>query len=426
MKLLMLPTVLLCLVSLAWAETLTLQDCLQLARQNNPELKSAVLSPDIAEKQIAEARGGYLPQVDADAGYTVLKDAQAVVLSGNTAPTQEDNFPFAGISVKQTLYDFGHTESGVVRAQALAQAARADFSDRLQDVLLGTVSAYFRLLKDEQLLAAAREEEIAVADHLRIAHEFFDQGVVTRNDVLQAEVELAGSSQRRLSRENAIENDWLQLNYLVGRGPGARGELQAETSLAVFAVDQLELEEILAEHPRVQAGRQRLAAGQADVAGSESAYRPTLFAAGSVEYLDNRYVREQTMYSATVGMKVNLFDGHAKRARLAAAQAREEQDRQLLGALEKQTALAYSQASNDSRVAEARIDVTRESIRQAEENLRINRDRYMSQVGTATDVLDAQMLLTRSRAEYYQAQYDHQVALARMQWALGRLGENHE
>ena len=42
-------------------------------------------------------------------------------------------------------------------------------------------------------------------------------------------------------------------------------------------------------------------------------------------------------------------------------------------------------------------------------------------MGTATDVIDAQTLLTQIRTEYYQALFDYQVALARVKRALGTL-----
>lgn len=83
--------------------------------------------------------------------------------------------------------------------------------------------------------------------------------------------------------------------------------------------------------------------------------------------------------------------------------------------------LEYRTAQNDARVAAQRIDVTRKAIEQGEENLRINKTRYQEQVGTATDVIDAQTLLTRTRSEYYRALFDYEVALARIKRSAGEL-----
>ena len=65
--------------------------------------------------------------------------------------------------------------------------------------------------------------------------------------------------------------------------------------------------------------------------------------------------------------------------------------------------------------------VAAQAISQAEENLRINENRYRENVGTGTDVIDAQTLLTQTRTDYDQALFDYQVAIARIRKAAGEL-----
>jgi outer membrane protein TolC len=60
-------------------------------------------------------------------------------------------------------------------------------------------------------------------------------------------------------------------------------------------------------------------------------------------------------------------------------------------------------------------------VTQAEENRRLNEERYQEQVGTATEVIDAQTLLTRTRVNYWTALYDHQMAKAELLWAMGAI-----
>ena len=60
---------------------------------------------------------------------------------------------------------------------------------------------------------------------------------------------------------------------------------------------------------------------------------------------------------------------------------------------------------------------------QGEENLRLNEERYKESVGTATDVIDADTLLTRTRVNYWTAVYDHQMAKSQMLWAIGGINE---
>lgn len=132
-------------------------------------------------------------------------------------------------------------------------------------------------------------------------------------------------------------------------------------------------------------------------------------------------MREQTIYAATVGLKVNLFDGFASSAGQEKAIASRSRVQQQLRMAEQQARLEIATARNDLQLADQQIAVTREAIRQGEENLRINKDRYQERVGTASDVLDAQSLLTQVKTEHYRALYDFQVARARLNKALGLL-----
>jgi len=72
-------------------------------------------------------------------------------------------------------------------------------------------------------------------------------------------------------------------------------------------------------------------------------------------------------------------------------------------------------------VAEKNIEVAQKSIEQAEENLRLNEERYKYQVATATDVLDAVVLLAQTRVNYYSALGEFNIAKARLERAMGRM-----
>jgi outer membrane protein TolC len=173
--------------------------------------------------------------------------------------------------------------------------------------------------------------------------------------------------------------------------------------------------------PEMVARLEQVKASEARVREVSGGFYPELFTRLSADYLDNRHAREQTLYSASIGLRVNLFDGFATTAQhqQALTSLRQEEDR--LRDLEARLQLELQQAANDVQVARERIAVTEQAIAQSEENLRINRDRYQEQVGTATEVLDAQTLLTQTKADYFSALYDFQVASARLKRAQGTL-----
>lgn len=402
------------------AEPLTLAEALAKRSATSAALKMARYDTDIASENITVSRSGYLPRIDLQGGYTAQQAPQSISTPMGTFETQQADFGFLSASLNQTIYDFGRTNARYSQAMATREATRFSYRTQEQDVFLRTVTTYFRILQGQKLLKAADEEVIQMSDHLRMARNLYDQGVVTRNDLLQAEVRLASSRQRRLETANRLNNTWLDLNNQIGDPPLSRKELVEETRIDIAGFDS-SAEEAVGMRPEIRAQRKLLDAKEMGVKESRTGYYPELFAKLGLDYVQNEKVKEQAIYSATIGLKINLFDGFATSAHYRQAIISRSRTEEQLRQLESDLALEYRTAVNDARVAKERIGLTEMSIKQGEENLRINRDRYQEQVGTATEVLDAQTLLAQIKTEHYQALFDYEVALARVKRACGEL-----
>ena len=402
------------------AAPLTLADALSKRAAGSRTLKIAGIEEDIAVESIQSSRSGYLPRVDIQGGYTAQQAPQSISLPVGSFETQQADYGFLSASLNQTLYDFGRTDARYARAQADSEAAHFNSKIQRQELFLKTVTSYFRILKEQKLLLAATQEVIQFTDHHRVAQALYDQGVVTRNDLLQAEIKLAGSRQRLLDATNKLDNSWLDFNNQIGDPPESRHELVEETSINLSDLST-PASAVIPHKAEIQAQRKIVAARDSEVKESRTGYYPEFYARLGLDYVQNDKVKEQALYSATVGFKVNIFDGLATTSRYRQAVKNRSRSEERLQQLESDLALEYRIAINDTRVAQKRIAVTEAAIRQGEENLRINRDRYSEKVGTASDVIDAQTLLTQSRVDNYTALYDYQVALAQVKKARGEL-----
>jgi outer membrane protein TolC len=417
-KALLTATLALLLAPVAEAAQLALTDCLEMARQNNPSLKVATYDKAVAAEGTRIAGSTALPRVDLQAGYTAQTEPQAVKFGPKPTETQQADYAFGGVSVYQTLYDFGRTTSRRHQASLQEQAVGATFRNLEQEVSLQVINSYYGILQGENLVQVARDEVAQREQHLEVAKSLFEEGVTTRNDLLQAEVKLAGSRQKLLAAGNGLTNAWLLLNYLTG-APGDRRATLADEPGDLVADNGNGAPLDLRQDIRAQ--RAVIRAGEASLDEIRSGYYPEIYLKAGIDYLQNDKVVEQTIIAATIGLKVNLFDGMATTARQRQAVAQLQKERERLTGLEGAAVLEQQTATNDMNVARERIEVTRDTIRQGEENLRINRDRYQAQVGTATDVIDAQTLLSQAKSDYYQALFDYRVARARVKRASGEL-----
>jgi outer membrane protein TolC len=403
-----------------WGAPITLQDCLQKAKVNNPALKNSAWDSRIAEENSRLASVGNYPRIDANAGYTMQLQPQAVKLGGVTAETQEPDFAFAGIAATYTLYDFGRRDARIRQAGAYTEAAAQGYLAGKGDVALQVIEAYFRILATGRLLQAADEEVAQITEHRRVAQVLFEEGSVTRNDVLQAEIRLASAVQKRLSLTNRRENSWLLLNFLTGNGPEVRGELD-DTTITAANPALTGSQDTLTKRHDLLAQKQILEAREFEVQENRENYLPELYARLGMDYVQNDKVREQAIFSATVGLRINLFDGFASQATHEKAVKQRSKQQETVRLSEERARLEITTARNDAGIAKERISVTEAAIKQSEENLRINKERYQERVGIASEVLDAQALVAQTKTDYYQALYDYQTASARLQNALGEL-----
>lgn len=409
------------MASNSWCAPLSLQKCLQEARDHNPELKTAAWDSAIARQNSRLAKASSYPHVDTNAGYTMQLDPQAVKMAGVTAETQEADFASAGVDISYTLYDFGRRDARIRKANAYTEAAVQGFLSTSGNVTLQVIEAYFGVLEAGRLIQAAEEEVAQITEHRRVAQVMFEEGTVTRNDVLQAEVRLASARQKLMALTNRRENRWLLLNFLTGSDPGFSGELDESTTLGDAALTESGTADTTANRHDIMAQKRLLEADEFAVQENRENYIPEIYTRLGMDYVQNDKVREQAIYSATLGIRINLFDGFAAQAAHEKAVRQRSKQQDALRLSEQRALFEITTARNDANVAKEQIGVAEAAIRQSEENLRINRERYRERVGIASEVLDAQTLVTQAKTEYYRALYDYQTATARLQNALGEL-----
>ena len=405
----------------SWGAPLSLQECLQKARDNNPALKSSAWDSRIAEENSRIAKVSSYPRIDAHGGYTVQQAAQAIKSAAGTSETQEADFTFGGVAATYTLYDFGRRDARINQADSYTKAASQGFLFNRSDVSLQVIEAYFRVLEADRLIQAAADEVAQITEHRRVAQVMYEEGTVTRNDVLQADVRLASARQKLLAVTTVRENNWLQLNFLTGSAPGFRGELNDSTTVDNAANGGSGTADTPANRHDIKAQQQILAAREFEVAANRNNYVPEIYTRVAMDYVRNDKVREQAIYSATVGIRVNLFDGYASEAARSTAVKQRSKQQDALRLAEQRALLEISTARNDANLAQEQIVVAEAAIRQSEENLRINKERYKERVGIASEVLDAQTLVTQTKSDYYRALYGYRTATARLQNALGAL-----
>ncbi len=410
----------------AWTDAdqvfaLTLRDCLARASAANTQLRTSSYDEKIAAKLYGRRRAAICPgSIYRRATWPSWNHRRSNSALSPSPPSRPTTALPTSPSIKPSTI-LAAQPPGVSRQSSINEAVQMSYRGQEQDIFLQVVRAYFGILAGQRFLATAEDEVRQMTSHQKVAQNLYDQGVVTRNDLLQAEVKLANSRQKRLSAANGVENSWLYLNFLTGREAGFRSDLEEPEQQTETAELAMMMEIALGKRPELAAMKKTIQADDAAIRETRSNYYPELFARLAMDYVQNDRVQEQAIMSATVGFKINLFDGLATTSRLRQAVQIKAREEERLRNLEANIRLELELALNDMKVAGENLVVSELAIRQGQENLRINSDRYAEKVGTATEVVDAQTLLTQTRNDHFRSIFDYQVAAARVKRALGEL-----
>jgi outer membrane protein len=407
-------------LSEAWATALAYDGTLQAAQSRL----------EAADAELAGARAQRLPEVSASTQWLQWNEAPAFDFSAANIPAQLPLFAGESMQLSEArvtlpLYAGGGIRRGIDAAEALRAARERGTAALTQDLKLAVADAYVGVLRTQSALAVAQSNVASLSAHARDVESMYGSGQVPRNDYLAAAVSLADAEQRALQAESALNVARAMYNRQLGRPLGASVDLDAALPGVDPALDSGTPDTLipLAHSSRDEIAALRAAADsqRARAASAQSVTRPQFFLTGQYWFLENQFLNEEDFWTVGLGFNWRLFDSGRTRHAVAALNS----EAQALGAeqkdLESMIGFQIQQAWLSRRETRERVRVTERAVEQAEENLRVARDRYRNGEGTNSEALDAEALRSLSRGNFDTARYDAALAAFRLARAVGLL-----
>jgi outer membrane protein TolC len=148
---------------------------------------------------------------------------------------------------------------------------------------------------------------------------------------------------------------------------------------------------------------------------------PQVSVSGGYNYLENQFLDDEEFAMAGVGFQWALFDGGQSRKRAAAMERSRRATEEQREDVESLIALQVRQSWLGVEETRQRVQVTAGAVDQAEENLRIARERYGAGLGTQTQLLEAETLRVQALNNRDNATLDAALARLRLARAAGSL-----
>jgi len=411
----------------------SLEECIREALAHNWEIKAKEERLREAEFAKEQARKGFYPKLSTSYSFTYLDSvtrSSPVSLGGlGEIPARDlntqDNYQWK-LTVTQPIFTGFALTSAYELAKLGIDLSKIQLEAGKLDLILRVKEAYFGVLKAQKALEVAEKAVESLRSNVEVARSFYKVGMIPVNDLLKVEVELANAKQNRVRARNGVELAKSAFNRVLARPVDAPLEIE---DILIYRPEHVDfktlLERALENRPEIKEIDMNLRQVEQQIRLEKSKFYPEV--ALNYNYIkegDDLRVSGSSFHDAnhwqvTAALSWTFFEWGKTKDAVREKESVKKQLQHTRESVKDAVSLDIRKALLDLEVAAKNIPVTQKAVEQAEENLRVNEERYKAQVTTITEVLDAQTLLTQARTNYYNALYEHNLAKARLKRAVG-------
>jgi len=411
--------------------TITLQDALKRAGQNDPQYRSAITDLGLAKEDRVQARAGLLPSVNYNTSFIYTEGTGQPTICANNLTCPASRF-IANNGVHEYISQGDvhqalslTTFADYRRSSAAAAEARAKAEIATRGLVVTVTQAYYALVVSQRKYASAEKAATEAQRFLGISRKLENGGEVARADVIKARIQT--QQQERDLQEARLDMEKSRLDLAVLLFPDFNQDFNV--------VDDLQTPEPLPLFPEVEAaGKKNNPELRASLSALEAANQGITAAWGgllpalSVDYFygidSNKFaVRTDGVrnlgYSAVATLQIPIFSWGSDRSKLKQAELRRDQARVELTFSQRQLLSHLRQFYSEAETARSEMDSLASSAELSADSLRLTNLRYQAGEATVLEVVDAQNTLTQARNAYDDGQARFRVAVANLQTLTG-------
>ncbi|NNG03574.1 MAG: TolC family outer membrane protein [Inquilinus sp.] len=414
------------LLAFAWsvaggAAAATLTEAVQVAIETNPEIALASAGRDVADSELRQAQGRYLPQLDLEAyGGVEWTDSPGTRASGLDNPrTYPDQ---VSVVLQQLLFDGFATPREVQRQAARTDAAANRVFERAEFIGLEVIQVYLDVMRQMELAELSRANIAVHVQTLSNVRQRQRGGRGSIADVQQAEQRLHAAEATLVDIERALEDARAAYERLVGEPAGAMtrpapaiGAMPSDVGTAVL--------EATGNNPALRSARADFNAALAAYRGSAASYYPRVTVESRANFgndLSGVEGRDDS-YDVRVIARYNLFRGGIDRANRQAQLGRVDEARNRVLALERDVEELVRQSWNALDSASRRLDLLDREVAASERVRRSYRQQFNVGQRSLLDLLDSDTELFGTRVARANVDYALIFARYRLLAATGAL-----
>lgn len=377
---------------------ITIEELFSLTLENNPSLSVSKANVKIAEQDVKVAKNLQLPDIDISASALYIGDA--TILDKDFSNATKIDMPHFGntLSVEATqLIWKGNIVRNTIQVKSLQEdlASLSHLSNE-QNIKLLALGYYLDLYKLQNQSEVYRQNIALAQQRLENINRFYEQGMVTRNDVIRGELQISNLNLALQVIENNIQILNKQLTVAMGLSEETQivaddSALREHPEISLLEINQNDVQ----SHPSLLMAQKSVEIYETSEKITKSERMPALaaFAGNSLQRPITTSSPVLDMYSNgwNVGLSLSYDIGSlyktSKEIRLnkyevERAEAQAYETEQMIGVAVNAAYIKYNETITQNKTLEKNQEL-------ADENYRIMESKYNNQLAILLDMIDA-------------------------------------
>ena len=404
---------------------MTLEEAVQKALENNPQIQETQAEVAAVKAKVSEAKSYRMPTLSFTTAVAAMNKAPEMkmpelhldMLGG--APISLPNMPLSdttlsigALTLTMPIITGGRLKHGINQAKAGAEAVEIGFEAAREEIAFFTIKAYLTAVLAGKIEDANLQAYETATKHLHQATRLFEERQIPRYEVLRAETEAAGVKRRLTDAQNGRRLATAILQSLIGNPPEQEITLDTDIAPLPEIVDQYDAlaGEAVQNSYALHALEAKDRMYRESEAGAKSERMPMLAAFAS----QILYMNEQpfTVPSTVAGFTLNvpIFDGGTSGAKASGQRAMRKKNEHEREKTQNNLRLEVMQYYLELENSKSALEFSEKSIESAMESLRLAERRFSEGVGTGIEVADATLSLLTARTNEIQSLYQSNLA----------------
>ena len=408
---------------------IALDEAIRLAQQYSPQ---AIQAEGVERTSLAvktSAIGAILPSISLSAGRQIPLGGGGetrVNQNGEQVSVAQSATNSTGLSVNMQLFDGGQKLYNLRTAKSEIVAAEANSIAVKYDVALNVKQQFYAVLAALESQAAAQLQMEQAQQQFKSSIAKVRAGVATRSDSLRGVIQVGNAQLALITAQSNLAVANAALTRLVGSEQPVTADPNSVHENMAALPDSVQLAALAVNGPAVQQAQANLDAAIESRKASKTTYLPSLSASysRSGSGIDSRFGLGGDPYAyngrLSFSLSYPLFNGFQREEGVVRANVAETNARASLRDARLVAQQSLAQYIGTLRGASQRVAVQVASVTAAEEDVRVQQQRYNIGASVLLDLLTSQTTLAQAQQALIQARYDYRIARAQLEALIGR------